>query len=132
MPAKSAEVRLDAATLRWVLALFSGDHGGWGGVYDILRARLAEAEVRPPALSDWVRACEGLGELSMSWEDGGLVLGRGGDGWIVDVNISRDDGRSPSLWIWRHARGKRLVGNSYATPAELRAALDALAREVTP
>lgn len=79
----------------------------------------AEASSRPPALSDWVAACEGTQCRTLSLA---------GDFVTVDV---AESGREALVFVWRTDREgdmRRRQAAICSTPAELRAALERLAK----
>ena len=113
--------RMDPATLRRMRVLLGLPHGGW------LDKLAAEAEARPPLLSDWVRACEStkLGSFTLGQTKNGLAFFFGEDGheWIVDFH--------PDLTMAFIEKVDDCAAYVCATPAELTAALDRLAEEAS-
>ena len=132
-------VRLDAATLEWVAeqlrqAADSPDPDAWryaGALLGSAKARMrhaAEARSRPPALSDWVLACEvaGAGAVGLDRDDdGNSVIWCGDSAFCAYV-----DGSFATLSGAPLTARLGYADTVYRTPAELRAALEALASEV--
>jgi hypothetical protein len=148
--------RLDAATLRWAVAEVStmrdayANVGGGdpcnalAGIAHDLRRALAVTESAPPRLSDWVAACEGtaLGEPGICREsldfslglffdvDGfGRTEGADPEEWAaIEVHL---DAERPGGWMARVyvARDEGAMHARCTTPSDLRAALEALAKE---
>jgi len=134
----SAEVRLDAATLEWVAEqMRSGrddvrrgmDQRVWmSSMAALLEKCAAEARSRPPALSDWVLACEvaGAGAVGLDRDDdGNSVIWCGDSAFCAYV-----DGSFATLSGAPLTARLGYADTVYRTPAELRAALEALASEV--
>lgn len=93
-----------------------------------------QEEARPPRLWDWVRACE----VSKAWppRSAGTAFGRHELGFMPNASVSlgiQGDGPGSPLHTERACRlwvgGRERI---IATPAELTAALNALAEEVKP
>ena len=93
-----------------------------------------QEEARPPRLWDWVRACE----VSKAWppRSAGTAFGRHELGFMPNASVSlgiQGDGPGSPLHTERACRlwvgGRERI---IATPAELTAALNALAEEVEP
>lgn len=134
-------VSLDPATLRWVMAecrTMVAATNNVGGSLDSCNAysniayqcdrQLAEAASPPPALWEWIRACEGtgLGEPLNWWDDGldGLDLAAE---WFAAgkrvIAYCGPNGGGPYVEV----DGE--VHTRCATPADLRAALERIAAE---
>lgn len=127
----SGDVRLDAATLEWVAEQMERAQEGADHLRaSYVRHKAREARSRPPALSDWVRACEGtgLGPMTMGESDDGWALFWGGDSFGAGL-----DGTFVSLAYDQDScsvvAAIGFLPFVYRTPAELRAALEAIARE---
>lgn len=131
----SAEVRLDAATLEWVAqwcdcqaaARYDHARGDLEAVAMNCRQWRNEARSRPPALSDWIRSCEGTGlriysaDVSMQHCD------------VVLEDVASADARAiVKVDVPTGPFGYKTHEVRCSTPAELRAALEALASEVKP
>lgn len=136
--------RLDAGTLREVAKWHEEQAELWEGECRAevsqhldeatrLRAIATEAAALPPRLSDWIRACEGtgLGEPHWSgerWDDSGQIVA-----WFrpdMGVVMLIDGDAAPTAAVVT-ADPRESNGDTYYTPAELRACLVRLAGERT-
>lgn len=141
----SGDVRLDAATLRWCAAWheeqrvkaltfakaaidpslsrttatahrFTAEH---------FEALATEAASRPPALSDWIRACEGTGLGEFEWGHGHRSICLRWREHATAVEIIHGGG----VWVGRWPDDRDTAVQRCATPADLRAALERIAAE---
>ncbi len=119
---ESDKIRLDAATLRWII-----EHAKQPSVQVMWLAYLeAEAVSRPPLLSDWVRACETskLGVPTPGSVDWGWgVYYRDGQDDDPRVALDTERGEASVYWV---ADGIEQA-DTVTTPEALTAALDRIA-----
>lgn len=154
----SGEVRLHAPTLEWAQGRCeeqARDDEGWaltalGGVdrnteffrgrargyrkaADCFGAMAAEARSRPPAFSDWIRATEGtaLGEPEWDEHEAGCAMWRRNGETALLVVLRGQPVKWAEVVLYGKLNGHDPLTTPdihCTTPAELRAALEALAR----
>lgn len=129
----TAEVRLDAATLRWCANLVDDTRrrDGWYATTTsgAMRRMADEADARPPEFSAWIRVFDALEDVRWSTararpncDRPNIIIAS-----LVGAQVWIEWGPDVAIMANIYAPGGRTM--KAVTPAELRSALEALAKE---